>query len=171
MRKVGFDCTRTAAQLLRGQSILPPCEEVANAQLAQLVTEVTEEDKSATEREIDLAREAGEQSRITIKEAEVASIGRQSERWRFGVEDRVAARLSALTEAEGLGCDKVFFALRLSRILMTCQPCCLLSPGPRRPAHWCTAKRQSSRRRRPPCFQDPIGCSVFEEHGGTSKTS
>ena len=48
IRKVNLDCTRTAAQMLRGQQGLPPCEATAAAQKQQLVTEAPSEEEEAS---------------------------------------------------------------------------------------------------------------------------
>ena len=72
IHKVELDCTRTAAQLLRGQQILPPGHAVAEAQMAQLVRESREEDDQALRRHMDMATISGAAVAPRVLEKDVA---------------------------------------------------------------------------------------------------
>ena len=67
--KIKNDCARTAAQILRGQTMLTPCAATAEAQGALIVTERTRVEQAAFEEAIDSARAAGAatEAHITIK--------------------------------------------------------------------------------------------------------
>ena len=67
-RKVKADCARTAAQLLRGQGMLPAREATAEAQAQQLVCDRTSSEQIAFDEAMTLAWEAGLESKIQIKE-------------------------------------------------------------------------------------------------------
>ena len=53
--KVQADCARTAAKMLKGSGVLPPCEATASAQCAQLVSESSNQRKEELRRLVDQA--------------------------------------------------------------------------------------------------------------------
>ena len=63
--KVKTDCTRTAAKMLKGSGVLPPCEATASAQRAQLVSESSDDSKAELSELIE--RAMGVEERLIIK--------------------------------------------------------------------------------------------------------
>ena len=87
--KVKHDCSRFAAQLLRGQTLLPACEATARAQRAQLALERPEEQRADLQAALDEAFLAGSKVALKIKDRDVR---RRLSALRIG-----AARLLAMT--------------------------------------------------------------------------
>ena len=83
MRKVKLDCARTAAQLLKGQGMLPASEATAQAQMAQLVCSRTAEDQTDFDKALEEAWASGSECRTVVKERHVR---RRLENLRIGAQ-------------------------------------------------------------------------------------
>ena len=71
MIKVKHECVRTAAQLMRGQSILPACAGTAAAQCEQLVLEHSAAQAAELGSAIEEAKAAGASATLVVKERDV----------------------------------------------------------------------------------------------------
>ncbi|CAK0830693.1 unnamed protein product, partial [Prorocentrum cordatum] len=77
--KVKCDCPRTGAQLLRGQSMLPPCRATADAQKKLLVLETSAADDVHLSTELASARAAGSEPRARLR-----VLARWTQQWADG---------------------------------------------------------------------------------------
>ena len=71
LRKVKLDCARTAAQLLRGQSMLPPSETTAEAQCCQLVCDRLPAEQQDFEAAMEEAKAAASETKLQVSERTV----------------------------------------------------------------------------------------------------